>query len=77
MGVSSGVAIGHVRLFHVSNLEVGESVVLQQNIESEVQRFKDAVSQTCKQIEELGKRVTERGEDKALIEAQRKAKKAK
>jgi len=67
-GVSSGVSIGHVQLFHVSNLEVGESVVLKNHIEPEIQRFQDAIAQTCKQIEELGKRVTERGEDKALIE---------
>ncbi|MGC9329913.1 MAG: phosphoenolpyruvate-utilizing N-terminal domain-containing protein, partial [Candidatus Hinthialibacter sp.] len=68
LGVSSGVAIGHVRLLHVSNLEVGESVVLKQNLESEVQRFQDAVELTRKQINQLGKRITERGEDKALIE---------
>ena len=68
LGVSSGVAIGHARLFHVSTVDVGESILLEQNIEPEIDRFKNAVALTRVQIEELGKRVTERGEDKALSE---------
>jgi phosphoenolpyruvate-protein phosphotransferase (PTS system enzyme I) len=68
MGVSSGVAIGHVRLYHVSTMDVGESVLLENAIELEIQRFEDAIRETRTQIEELGKRVRERGEDKALGE---------
>ncbi len=68
LGVSPGVAIGHVRLFHVSTLDVGESVVIPQNIPSEVQRFQDAVAQTRVKLEELGRRVGQRGDDKALSE---------
>lgn len=68
LGVSSGVAIGHVRLFHISSLDVGESNVIENSIESEVQRFKAAIDATREQLQELGKRVTERGEDKALTE---------
>ncbi|HOL93036.1 MAG TPA: phosphoenolpyruvate--protein phosphotransferase [bacterium] len=68
LGVSPGVAIGHVRLFHVSTLDVGESVVIPQNVQSEVQRFQDAVAQTRIKLMELGKRVGQRGEDKALTE---------
>ncbi|RJP34157.1 MAG: phosphoenolpyruvate--protein phosphotransferase [Candidatus Omnitrophota bacterium] len=68
VGISSGVAIGHVRLFHVSPLNVGESTVIEKNIDTEVERFRDAVAKTRQQIEELGKRVGERGEDEALTE---------
>jgi phosphotransferase system enzyme I (PtsI) len=68
LGVSSGVAIGHVRLYHVSSLEVGEAFVLKSKIDTEVKRFEDAVDETQIQIEELGKRITDRGEDKALNE---------
>lgn len=68
VGVSSGVAIGRVRLFQVSNLDVGESVVLENNVDSEVERFADALEQTREQIKDLGQRVKERGEDKSLFE---------
>ncbi|MDP8242439.1 MAG: phosphoenolpyruvate--protein phosphotransferase [Candidatus Hinthialibacter antarcticus] len=68
LGVSSGVAIGHVRLFQVSSLDVGESVVHASNVENEVQRFEAALNKTRSQIEALGQRVQERGEDKSLIE---------
>ncbi len=68
LGVSNGVAIGHVRLYHVSSLDVGESIVLEQSIESEVERFRGAVEQTRHQLEELGKRISARGEDKAMGE---------
>ncbi len=68
IGISSGVAIGHVRLFHVSTLNVGESVLIEKNIEPEVERFIEAVQNTRRQIEELGKRVGQRGEDEALTE---------
>ncbi|MEW6234054.1 MAG: phosphoenolpyruvate--protein phosphotransferase [Candidatus Omnitrophota bacterium] len=66
LGVSPGVAIGHARLFHVSTLDVGESTVLKPNIESEVRRFLDAIETTRNQLQEMGKRVNARGEDKAL-----------
>ncbi|MBZ0256086.1 hypothetical protein K8I31_08495, partial [bacterium] len=65
LGVSSGVAIGHVRLFQVSSLDVGESAVLEASVEDEVKRFEAALDQTREQIEALGQRVQERGEDKA------------
>ncbi len=68
LGVSSGVAIGHVRLFHISTLDVGESVLIKQKIEPEIKRFKKAISNTRKQIEELGQRVNERGDAPALTE---------
>ncbi|MDX9753997.1 MAG: phosphoenolpyruvate--protein phosphotransferase, partial [bacterium] len=68
LGVSTGVAIGHVRLYHVSTMEVGESVLLENAVEPEIQRFENAIDITRNQIEELGKRVRERGEDKALGE---------
>ncbi len=68
LGVSSGVAIGHVRLYQVSSLDIGESVVLASNVEKEVKRFKGALQQTRSQIEALGKRVEERGEDNSLVE---------
>lgn len=68
LGVSSGVAIGHVRLFQVSSLDVGESVVIEQNIDSEVERFQEAIATTRIQLKELGDRVEERGQDKALNE---------
>ena len=68
LGVSSGVAIGHVRLFQVSSLDVGESIVLASNVENEVIRFETALSETRSQIEALGQRVQERGEDKSLVE---------
>lgn len=57
-----------MRLFQVSSLDVGESIVLEQNIESEIQRFHEAITATQQQIQELGQRVKERGEDKALNE---------
>ncbi len=68
IGISSGVAIGYVRLYHVSTLNVGESVVIESKIESEIERFENAVSKTRQQIEELGERINQRGEDKALTE---------
>ena len=68
IGVSSGIAIGTARLFQVSSIEVGESTVLEPNLESEVERFLEAIQKTRVQIEELGIRVNQRGEDKALSE---------
>lgn len=68
LGVSPGVAIGHVRLYHVSTLEVGESVLLENAIEPEILRFENGIEITHKQIEDLGRRVRERGENKALGE---------
>lgn len=67
-GVSRGVSIGHVRLFQVSTLEVGESVVIEGHIEHEIERFQEALNHTRQQIQELGQRVEERGEDKSLTE---------
>lgn len=66
LGVSSGVAIGHVRLFQVSTLDVGDSVVLIQAVDQEIGRLEEAIAQTRSQIEDLGKRVSERGDHKAL-----------
>ncbi|MBD3267712.1 hypothetical protein GF373_13665, partial [bacterium] len=68
LGVSSGVAIGHVRLYHISSLEVGESVLLENAVEPEIQRFEEALEETRNQVRELGQRVEERGEDKAIGE---------
>ena len=68
LGVSSGVAIGHVRLFQVTTMDVGESLVIANQIDMELERFDAAVQQTREQIEEIGKRLTERGDHKALSE---------
>lgn len=67
-GVSPGIAIGHVRLFQMSSLDVGESNVIEQNVEQEVNRFQEAIENTRQQIYELGQRIEQRGEDKALNE---------
>ncbi len=66
--MSSGVAIGHVRLFQVTTMDVGESLVIANQIDMELERFDAAVQQTREQIEEIGKRLTERGDHKALSE---------
>jgi phosphotransferase system enzyme I (PtsI) len=69
IGVSSGIAIGHVRLFQFATpLDIEETIIPQSQIKTEIIRFEQAINKTRQALQELGERVTQRGEDKALSE---------
>lgn len=69
IGVSSGIAIGTARLFQFATpLEIEETTVSEKQTAAELKRFELAIHKTRQTLQELGERVTQRGEDKALNE---------
>lgn len=69
IGVSSGIAIGNVRLFQFATpLDIEKTTIQKSQSETEINRFELAIDHTRAALQELVERVTQRGEDKALSE---------
>lgn len=69
IGVSAGIAIGNVRLFQFATpLEIEKTTIQESYTQAELTRFEQAIDKTRQALQELGERVTQRGEDKALSE---------
>lgn len=69
IGVSSGIAIGNVRLFQFATpLDIEKTTIQKSQSDTEINRFELAIDLTRTALQELVERVTQRGEDKALSE---------
>ncbi len=69
IGVSNGIAIGPARLFQfATSLDVEETYISETQIETELTRLNQAIEQTRQMLQQLGERINQRGEDKALSE---------
>jgi phosphotransferase system enzyme I (PtsI) len=59
-GVSRGIAIGQSHLVERNELEIGEYRIQPQDIEAEVQRFRDALQSTRQQLEQLAENISQK-----------------
>ncbi|MEE4217791.1 MAG: phosphoenolpyruvate--protein phosphotransferase [Xanthomonadales bacterium] len=58
-GVARGIAIGHCHIVVSNELEIGEHRIAPEDVEKEIQRYRDAVKEARDQLTELANRMDE------------------